>query len=144
MTARPPDAPFHAVWLAISAATLLLSCVLRVHGGTKVVLPVLERPLPELCLSRSWLQLPCPGCGLTRCFIALGHGNLSAAWRYNPAGLYLFALCVFQLPYRGVQLWRIRRGLREIELGWFGYVAVWLVPVLLLAQWFEGFRAVWR
>jgi hypothetical protein len=144
MTSRPPDTAFHTVWLVTSAATLLLACLLRVHSGTKVVLPIIERPLPELCLSRTWLQLPCPGCGLTRSFIALGHGDLAAAWRYNPAGLYIFVLCVFQLPYRGWQLWRIGRSQREIDLGWFGYVAVWLVPVLLLAQWFEGLHAVWR
>lgn len=144
MTGRPPDAAFHAVWLAISAATLLLSLSLSVHQGTQVLLPLVDRPLPELCLSRSWLRLPCPGCGLTRSFIALGHGDLAAAWRYNPAGLYLFALVVFQLPYRAWQLLRIRRGGSETNLGWVGYAALWLVPVLLLAQWFERLRELWR
>lgn len=144
MTRPPPDAAFHAVWLAISASILLLSLVLRVEGDVQVVLPVLGRPLPEMCWSRSWLQLPCPGCGLTRSFISLAQGDITSAWRYNPAGLYLFALLVFQLPYRAAQLAWIRWGRPEISVGWLGFAAVWLAPVLLLAQWFDRFREMWR
>lgn len=143
MNDRPPDAAFHAVWLAISAGVILLACVLRVEGGERVILPLINRPLPETCWSRTWLQLPCPGCGLTRSFISLAHGDIGAAWNYNPAGPYLFFLILLQAPYRAWQLWRIARGMGEMHLGQLGFAAFWLVPVLLLTQWLERLRQHW-
>lgn len=35
--------------------------------------------------------LPCPGCGLTRSFVCLGHGHLSEAFKWHPLGPLLFA-----------------------------------------------------
>jgi hypothetical protein len=39
---------------------------------------------PVLCLFRRTLGLPCAGCGLTRGFVALGHGHFTEAIAYNP------------------------------------------------------------
>ncbi|MCE9599332.1 MAG: DUF2752 domain-containing protein [Spirochaetia bacterium] len=41
--------------------------------------------------------LPCPGCGLTRGFVCIGHGQFSDAIHYNPFALPLFALTAFQV-----------------------------------------------
>ena len=72
---------------------------------------------------------------MTRCFISLGHGDLSAAWSYNPAGLWFFAIVLFQLPYRSLQLWRIRHGLPEIRTGWLAQYALGFLAVAMIAQW---------
>ena len=72
--------------------------------------PFASVPLPELC---SWHRLTgvnCPGCGLTRSFIALAHGDLRQAWAFNPAGLPLFAILLAQFPYRAAQLARLLTG----------------------------------
>src|SRR5439155_16652693 len=99
---------------AISSGVLAAALLLSVRNRTQVLLPLVELPLPELCMLRRMTGLPCPGCGMTRCFISLAHGDLPAAWSYNPAGLLLFAILVFQIPFRTVQLWRIRRGRPEV------------------------------
>lgn len=39
---------------------------------------------PVLCFHRLTTGLPCPGCGLTRGFVALTHGHLEAALWFNP------------------------------------------------------------
>ena len=52
-------------------------------------------PRVSVCPFRSTTGLPCPGCGLTRAFCAIGHGELSAAWAFNPFSFVLFALAVF-------------------------------------------------
>ena len=36
------------------------------------------------CLWRAMTGLPCPGCGMIHALLALAHGNLRAAWRFNP------------------------------------------------------------
>ncbi|MBW3622934.1 MAG: DUF2752 domain-containing protein [Armatimonadetes bacterium] len=49
------------------------------------------------CPSRLLLHLPCPGCGLTRSWVALWHGDLLASFRYHPLGMALFLLCLLFL-----------------------------------------------
>src|SRR5688500_3927623 len=86
------DAPFHLVLLGLSTAVLVLSGILRVQGERQVMLPLVDIPLPGVCTSQRWFGLDCPGCGLTRCFVSIGHGDLLAAWHFNPAGILGFVL----------------------------------------------------
>lgn len=44
-----------------------------------------------LCPFRAVTGLPCPGCGMTRAFCALGHGDLSGAFGYNVLAPFVFA-----------------------------------------------------
>jgi hypothetical protein len=129
------DSLYHAVLLVVCGGVLLLALVLSVRGSTQVVLPLLGLPLPELCFLRRIAGLSCPGCGLTRCFISLAHGDLGAAWSYNPAGLLLFAMIAFQVPYRTLQLWRIRRGIAEFQPGRIAHLVIGAFAVALVGQW---------
>ncbi len=37
----------------------------------------------------------CPGCGMTRAFCCILHGQLARAWAWNPASFLLFPVCAF-------------------------------------------------
>jgi hypothetical protein len=61
-----------------------------------------------LCIFNRITGLPCPGCGLTRSFCALGHGELARAAAFHPlgpaiyaAGLAYLARCVAALAGLG-------------------------------------------
>jgi hypothetical protein len=43
----------------------------------------------ELCLFKRTTDLPCPGCGLTRCGSNLFRGRFMRAAQYNPFGLVI-------------------------------------------------------
>jgi hypothetical protein len=131
----PPDALFHRTLLLLCLGIVVLSVVLSVRDRRQVLLPVLGSPLPELCLMKRYTGHGCPGCGMTRCFISLGHGDLAAAWSYNPAGLWFYAIVLFQIPYRAVQLWRIRRGLPELRTGRLAQVSLGILAALMVGQW---------
>jgi hypothetical protein len=48
--------------------------------------------LPSICLFYHLTGLPCPGCGLTRSFVSLGHGHLLEALHWHPLGPAIFLL----------------------------------------------------
>jgi len=128
------DARSHGTLLALALGVLVASAVLQVRPPREVVVPLLGWSLPETCLTHRMTGLDCPGCGMTRSFIALAHFDLAAAWRFNAAGVFLFAVVLFQLPFRTLQLWRLRRGLAPIS-GVRLSRALWLIVVAVLAQW---------
>jgi len=128
------DALLHVVLLVLSAGVLLWALLLKTDGSA-VFVPFWNQPLPETCFLRRFTGLACPGCGLTRCFIAIAHGDLPAAWSFNPAGLWLFVIIAAQLPLRSYQLWRINHGRRELPLAHLGAIALLIFLVALIAQW---------
>ena len=130
-----PDRKFQVVWLCLSGVVILLSIVMQIRNSQQVNIPFTQIPMPELCSFRRMTGMDCAGCGLTRCFISLGHGDLRSAWFYNPSGILLYGIVLFQLPFRTWQLLRIRRGLPEVQLGRVGYSAMILFAVFMLAQW---------
>ncbi len=137
-----PDPMYHAVVLGMCTAVITLAFLMSVRAQTQVLIPYLGIPLPDLCLAKRWSGGSCPGCGMTRCFISLAHGDWRAALRYNVAGPLLFAMMAFQIPYRIVQLVRIRRGLAEIYLGVFPQVLFGILGVLMIGQWLLRFAGI--
>lgn len=91
---------------AIATGTLLIS----------VAVPLGTLPEIVLCPFRQVTGLPCPGCGLTRGFVCIGHGNIAQAIDFNPFALPLFALTAFQVIGFGIELlsgWNPARLVRQ-------------------------------
>jgi hypothetical protein len=108
--------------------------MLDLAGERRVTLPLVGKALPELCYWKRTLGMDCPGCGLTRCFVSLARADVARAWHYHPAGILLFAAVLFQVPYRGIQLWRLRRGKPELQIP--ALPAIFCgVCVLMIVQW---------
>lgn len=88
---------------------------------------------PELCPFRAMTGLPCPGCGLTRSWVFLGHGDVGAAVGFNAFGPVLFVVMVVATAVAGWTLISGRRGgwerLRRAVLGPVGIAIIvcWLV-----------------
>jgi len=120
--------------LGLSIVVLVVSLALSPPSETKLALPLVGIELPSLCVWRNTTGISCPGCGLTRAFVCLAHGQWSQAWKYNPAGVLMFAGLLAQLPYRGVQLWRLSRRRREWD-GLLLSIAMWALILSLLLQW---------
>ena len=132
---RRSDATYHGIMLGLCLTVLVLSSLLTVRDGRQVLMPILGEPLPELCHMKRYTGIDCPGCGLTRSFISLAHGRVLDAWRYNPGAFVLFPLMLVQIPYRSLQIWRLRRGLPAWEAGWYGRGAMGAVVIVLVGQW---------
>ena len=79
-------------------------------GTRNIAKRISERPriawfsLPPLCVSRAWWGVECPGCGLTRSFVALSSGELVESLRLHRVGWLLYIAVVGKIPYRAYKL----------------------------------------
>jgi len=128
---------YHFTMFVGAVVVLALARLLELQGTTHVAVPVGNLVLPELCSFQRFFGIPCPGCGLTRSFVALARGDVAAAWTFNPAGLLLFATVIFQLPYRAMQIVRLWRGQGEFHSNLLPLSTI-PIGVALVVQW------VWR
>ena len=99
------DARLTALFSALAAVGVLTLSTLFTPG----VLPKFD-----ICMLHRITGIPCPGCGLTRAFCAISHGNFTAAWHFNPFG-FLFYAGFLAVPFWAAWKWRnpARRMLSE-------------------------------
>ena len=69
--------------------------------------------VPPVCLFTNLFGVECLGCGLTRSFTYMGHGDLHAAVDLHLFGPVLYVLVLAQLPLRVWRLWKTREGIGE-------------------------------
>lgn len=91
---------------------VLLATVVLTPGPLGVSLGSLE--LPATCSFRALTGIRCPGCGLTRSFVYMGHLQVMEAFRMHLAGPPLYGLAVWLAAVRVV---RLARALRERRRG---------------------------
>jgi hypothetical protein len=101
---RGADDPWIVLlWVLVVAASLLLSP--ESDGVT-----VFGHHLPALCLWRTLTGHRCLGCGLTRSFVFLAHGQAIEAFRMHWLGPPLYLAMVADLVRRSVRI--VKRGFK--------------------------------
>lgn len=94
-----------AFWLAISLGVVGMALLL---APSTEALSFFGVEVPVLCTFRRLTGVGCPGCGLTRSFVFLAHGQLQAALQMNLLGPPLFGFVLAQIPWRGWRLYKRR------------------------------------
>ncbi len=74
---------------------------------------------PVLCLWKLFLNIECPGCGLTRGICFLVHGRIVEAIRFNPLSIVALALLTLTFLKSSFHLYRAVTGrlLTTLRLG---------------------------
>ena len=125
---------FHLVLLLAAVAVIVMSFLMRLVGDNLVFMPGSVWPIPETCAARQWLGIDCPGCGLTRSFIAISSGDLARAWNFNPAGFVLYLFVVGQIPWRLFQMGRRANRKMPVFNIWL-FLPLAIAVAALLTQW---------
>jgi hypothetical protein len=136
-----PAVRHHVIFGLLAAAVLVASFCLQVTEDDRVSLRnASEAKLPPVCVSNTYLGIKCPGCGLTRSFVHLAHGDPLSSFRSHRLGWLVFALTLAQIPYRLHLLSRPGKSQALLLFArWVGRVLL----VLLLANWL-GELLFWR
>ncbi|MGK2317218.1 DUF2752 domain-containing protein [Gordonia rhizosphera] len=116
---------------ARGTAAAVVVAGLAAVGVATAVSPAALSDGPVLCPFRHVTGLPCPGCGLTRSWVALGHGDIASSFGFNAFGPVFAAIAVVAT---GLAIWTLIAGrpaldrLRTALTGRFalGVIAVWL------------------
>ncbi len=124
----------HVAFLVAATAVIVLSFTMTLVGWTSVYLPGSWIPLPESCTARLLFGLNCPGCGMTRAFISISHGEFQKAWQFNPASFAVYLFVCAQLPWQSWQISHLFRRKRCVESLWI-YAPPIAVAVLMITQW---------
>jgi len=126
----------HWTMLHCALAVIVLSFLLRDLGGGKVAfLGIPSLTLPELCGSRLFFATECPGCGLTRSFLALAAGDLRASWHAHRVGWLIALAALLQIPYRLYALAELQTRLPDRS--WPDWCGRFLIAALFL-NWLIG------
>jgi len=119
------------ICLFLTALPVLLTCPDPAH------LALFGIPIPETCLSRKLFHSPCPGCGMTRSFVALTHGRFAESVAFHRLGIALYLFFVWQIIYR-LYCIRTRCAHRHHRLLRFQSMLGLGMVVALLLNWAVG------
>src|SRR5439155_25542638 len=125
----------HVEMLGVAAFVLVAALSLDVRPDERVAF-LSRYPLPELCLSRSWFGVSCPGCGLTRSIVLLAHGDWHGSLAMHRLGWLLAASLLFQFPYRllAIIYGQPSPAVRDL-FRYFGYLLIFLLVGNWLVHW---------
>ena len=118
----------------IAVLIILLSLILKPGNSQDDRATIFGFKTPILCLHRLIYNQPCAGCGLTRSFVCIGHGDFEKAYSYHKLGIPLYILVILQIPIR----------IYLLKTGIYGYTKfmkrlIWvpaiLAGIMLIIHW---------
>jgi len=123
----------HRLLLALCSAALLIAVIL---GGLESFCPAFEMEnLPVSCAFRRVTGTPCPGCGLTRSWVALGRGAVAESITFHRLGWVVMLYVVMQALRHAAWLWcrSFRSSIERFGI-WLDRALI-LLAVVLFANW---------
>ena len=114
---RPKADPLRiAAWVVLAATSL--SGLLHLAGYSLVT----ALPKAALCPFKALTGLPCPGCGMTHAFLALGRLDFSGAYAENPL---VFPLAALMALYLAGRVPRAVRSGKAVNFSLLGVLVFW-------------------
>ena len=100
--------------------------------------------LPTLCTLRLTTGIPCPGCGLSRSFVAAAHGEWRHSLEYHRLGPLFVVYVLLQVLHRAAWLGLPGSRLRISLAGRFLDAAFLPLMVVLLVNWIPTVAVILR
>lgn len=91
--------------------------------------------LPVACALRAATGIPCPGCGLTRAFVFLVHGQVAAGVAVHPVAPAVLGWLLLEALRHALWLGFARLRVAIEKVGWWVDRSGWLVAGVLFVTW---------
>jgi len=133
----PASRQTHLTLLALCVGILVVARLSSVQGGQDVSIGGMR--LPSLCSMRNVAGIDCAGCGLTRSFVMIMHGQWARSFGFHHLGIPIFLFVLTQLLYRLFMLRKQARApamlSRLADYALIGLIALclidWVIGMLL-------------
>ncbi len=127
------SASSHRLLFGLCFGALVIAVIL---GGLEALWPAFEMDdLPVACAFRRATGMPCPGCGLTRAWVALGRGAVEESLTFHRLGWVVMLYVVLQTIRHALWLWARRwREVIERPGKWLDRALI-LLAIVLFANW---------
>lgn len=123
----------HRLFLVLCFGALLIAAIL---GGLEACLPSFQmEDLPTACAFRRTTGTPCPGCGLTRSWVALGRGAGTESLAFHRLGWLVMLYVALQALRHALWLWCRRCRQAVDHAGWWLDRALIPLAVSLFINW---------
>ncbi|MFA5271706.1 MAG: DUF2752 domain-containing protein [Candidatus Omnitrophota bacterium] len=86
-------------------------------------------PKIQLCFFHSITGIPCPFCGMTRAFLAIGQLNFVKAFGFHPLSIIALAIMVIYLCAKKFPLWLQHRAWAYLFL--FVTITTWALRLIV-------------
>jgi hypothetical protein len=85
----------------LCVSLIILSAILGINNDGGVYMKFNKNiVIPNFCIIQQLTHFDCPSCGLTRSLISFSKFNFIEGVKYNPLGLIIYIILLFQIPYR--------------------------------------------
>ena len=122
----------HWHMLIICSTVVALSWFFRLDENLSVEVPLGDGwRMPPVCMSRTLFGIDCPGCGLTRSFVALAEGDYIQSYTLHRLGWLMAIAVLIQFPYRIYELSRPKYPIPYIWRSCF----CWTLFAALIFNW---------
>ena len=130
----PGDRATHATFLVLFAALLVLPFLFHWDPSQPSSLSLWGCSLPPTCPSQALFGVTCPGCGVTRAFVALVHLDIQGSLRLHSLGVLLY---LFLAARAILQAWLllVPEAASRVGIARLYHCPAWLMVVLLLVNW---------
>lgn len=85
------------------------------------------------CLFKSYLSIPCPGCGLTRSFRCLFKGDIVGALNYNILSIFIFIFLILLFIFLIIDFIKKSNYLDRYMHFFVKYY--WCIIILVIISW---------
>lgn len=124
----------HFYVFLLCSIIIIISYILSIKNNMICLPPFNNLLFPTTCVFKMITGLNCPFCGLTRSFVALSHLQFLTAWELNRAGVFIYLLVLWQLPYR-IFCIIIKEAVITRSLSLFNIIGCGLAVTMLAINW---------